>query len=151
MENKWFFCRMIIVITALVLSGCAMPKGFSDVTIMLESEGSINEGVLLPVDILVANDGLASSALGIGPDDWFGAELRDRLTNEEVQRLAIRGGTTRNVKVSIPEDVRRVIIFADYENNNERFGQQIVITPEKLNFFPKYRVRIRDNRMELVP
>ncbi|MFZ5758294.1 MAG: hypothetical protein ACOY32_01525 [Thermodesulfobacteriota bacterium] len=141
----------LLAIAAIALTGCAQPKKFSDITINFASEPVINEDVLLPVDIVVVDRSLAEAVLEVGPEDWFGQSMRDRLVGDEIQHIAIRGNAEREVKITIPDGVTKVIIYADYENNADRLGQQIVISPEKENFAPSYRVTIKENRMELAP
>ncbi len=141
----------LLAIAAIALTGCAQPKKFSDITINFASEPVINEDVLLPVDIVVVDRSLAEAVLEVGPEDWFGQSMRDRLVGDEIQHIAIRGNAEREVQITIPDGVTKVIIYADYENNADRLGQQIVISPEKENFAPSYRVTIKENRMELAP
>ncbi|MFZ5764378.1 MAG: hypothetical protein ACOY4H_02135 [Thermodesulfobacteriota bacterium] len=141
----------LLAIAAIALTGCAQPKKFSDITINFASEPVINEDVLLPVDIVVVDRSLAEAVLEVGPEDWFGQSMRDRLVGDEIQHIAIRGNAEREVKITIPDGVTKVIIYADYENNADRLGQQIVISPEKEDFAPSYRVTIKENRMELAP
>lgn len=132
------------------LLACGLPTQYSDITVTLDPQQEINDGVLLPVDILAVDAGTSESALSIGPDNWFGEDLRERLTGDEIKRLAITGGDSKSVQVKIPKGVNKIIIFADFENNSDRVGQQIVIVPEKLNFLSKYKIQVNENRMELV-
>ncbi|OKY76355.1 MAG: hypothetical protein BM485_03710 [Desulfobulbaceae bacterium DB1] len=145
-------CRLFLfLILSVMLGACAAPKKFSDITLNFAADPSINDDVLLPVDIVVVDRAVSESVLEIGPENWFGETLRDRLVGEEIQHVAIKGDARREVKITIPEGVTKVIIYADYENNVDRLGQQIVISPEKNNFAPSYKVNIKDNRMELAP
>lgn len=132
----------------LFLSGCLAPKT-STITLLFSADREINENVLLPLDIVVVDKSLSETILDIGPDAWFGDSLRDRLVGEEVHHLAIKGGSTREVSVEVPGETNKVIIYADYENNIDRLGQQIVISPEQSTFSPSYEVIIKDNNMEL--
>lgn len=132
-------------------SSCSLPSQFSNITLYFEATDDINDNVLLPVDIVIVDKSLSETVLQIGPDDWFGDVLRDRLVGNEVTHLAFRSSSERNVKIDIPEGVTKVIIYADYENNIDRVGQQIVISPETMNFSPSYTIKIKQNKMELAP
>jgi hypothetical protein len=137
-------------LVVLGFSACAKIPRFSDITLILDPASEINEGVLLPVDILAVDSVISSKALEIGPDNWFGEDVRDRLTDGEIQRLAIKGGEEKKVSVKVNKSVHRIIIFADFENNSEAAGQQAIIIPEKFRFRPTYTILINDNSLELV-
>jgi hypothetical protein len=139
---------IILAFSCLFLNGCISSK-VSKITLHFNADREINENVLLPLDVVVVDKSLSETVLSIGPDDWFGDSLRDRLVGEEVHHLAIKGGATREITVKIPEETNKVIIYADYENNIDRLGQQIVIAPKKAVFSPNYKVLIRDKNMEL--
>jgi hypothetical protein len=140
-------CMLFLIV--LGLSACSLPAQYTDINIILDPAKDINDGVLLPLDVLAIDAGSSEAALGVGPDNWFGEDLRDRLTGDEIKRLAISGGIEKSVLVKISEGVNKIIIFADFENNSDRVGQQIVIVPEKLNFLSKYRIKINEDTMEL--
>jgi len=146
----WLRKICLFCLIAIGLSACVSGPHLTDITIRLVPAKKINEGVLLPVDILTVDSSLSATALGIGPDNWFGEDVRDRLTDDEIKRLAISGGNTKSVSLKVPENIHKVIIFADFENNSDRVGQQIIIAPEKLRFLPKYKININEDQMELV-
>ena len=129
-------------------ASCSFPSQFSSITLHFQSSDIINENVLLPVDIVIVDKSMSETVLQIGPDDWFGDVLRDRLVGKEVTHLAFRGNSEREVKIDIPDGVSKVIIYADYENKIDRIGQQIVISPETMNFSPSYTIHIQQNKME---
>jgi len=145
------FC---LVMLGLILSACGaknlLPPKQLSMTIHVAADVNVNDGVLLPLDILFVENDKADAALAVGPDKWFGEDLRERLTNDEIRRLAIRSGDRKDVQISYPDSVKKIIIFADYENNNDRFGQQLLITPDNFKFKNSYHVNIHGNRMELV-
>ncbi len=148
--TKKIYLSLILPIV-FSLNACAKSPHFSDVTLYFESDPYINDNVLLPVDVVIVDRSLAETILEIGPDNWFGDTLRDRLVGDEVHHLAIKGSSQRQVEVTIPEETTKVIIYADYENNLDRPGQQIVISPEKTKFQRRYNVKIQNNKMELAP
>jgi hypothetical protein len=147
-QRVGFFVNVLLV--CLALSGCGGPK-YTDVTLDINADSSINEGVLLPIDVIAVNESKAESVLSISPEEWFGNDMRERLTSEEIQKLAIKGGGTRNVTVKVRSEVGRIIIYADYENTSGRDRQQIIIFPKKAEFLNKYSIQVRKNRLELTP
>ena len=144
------FCCFLLI---FILHGCAsgLGLGSSNVKITFSSEDNINDGVLLPVDIIACDDVLSSSVLGVGPDSWFGDPLRDRLTGDNIHRLAISGGSSRSVKVNVTKSTKKIIVYADYELSTERMDQQIVISSENLGMFTSYKIQLNEMRMELLP
>ncbi len=146
-----YFFMMLLV--GMLLSACASPlkPDYTDVTLSLQADVLINDGVLLPIDIITLNDDKAEAVLGISPDLWFGNDMRERLTAEKIQKFAIRGGGERNITVRVPSETGKIIIYADYENISEREGQQIIIFSGKNRFRDSYLIRVHNNRLELVP
>jgi len=141
---KWFLVGM-------VLSGCAAqarPK-YTDVSLSLQADAPINDGVLLPIDVIAVNEIKADAVLSVSPEEWFGNDMRERLTSEEIQKFAIKDGGNRIIDVRVPSEVGRIIVYADYENTSERERQQIIIFPGKDRFKSNYSIRIQKNRLEL--
>lgn len=141
-------CFLSLVVFAFSFFACAITRPFSTVTLDFQSIKDINDGALLPVDIVTVEKSVSDSVLEIGPDNWFGNGLRDRLTGEEIKHLAIKGGSTRQVKIKVPSEVEKIIIYADYENNIDRAGQQVVILPARFNFLPIYKINLKESKME---
>jgi len=138
-------------LVGMVMSGCAAqsrPK-YTDVSLTLQADAPINDGVLLPIDVIAVNESKADSVLAVSPDEWFGNDMRERLTSEEIQKFAIKDGGSRTIDVRVPSEVGRIIIYADYENTSERERQQIIIFPGKDRFKRNYSIRIQKNRLEL--
>ncbi len=115
--------------------------------ISIESDKDINNGILLPVDIISVNESFAEKVADIGPQDWFGHYYREKLSPEELNSLAIAGGQNRRVKVKIHSGVKRVIMYTDFENIDDRDSQQIIFMSSRIK---RYKfVRIRKNGLEL--
>jgi hypothetical protein len=142
------FIRLLLV--CIALTGCGGPK-YTDVTLAIKADTSINDGVLLPIDVIAVDESKAQSVLSVSPEEWFGNDIRERLTSEEIQKLAIKGGGTRTLNVRVRSDVGRIIIYADYENTSERDRQQIIIFPKNERFQGKYSILVQKNRLELAP
>jgi hypothetical protein len=141
------------ILFSVALSGCAYPltPSSTDVTLSLQADVPLNDGVLLPIDIIATNEIKAEAILGIPPGLWFGSDMREHLTKEEVHKLAVRGGETRDIAVTIGHGIGRIIVYADYENTSGREGQQLIISPRKSWFSKNYLISVRNNRLELMP
>ena len=147
---------VLCLILVLLFSGCTVKRTVkkllqvTTVVISLEPRGCVNDGVLLPVDIIVGDEQLGASVLGIGPDAWFDDPLRDRFAGDQIHRLAISGENTRKVTVHLAEGTRRIIIFADYDQSDERSEQQVVIIPESIGFYKTYTIQLGEFKMEML-
>ncbi len=135
MKKKIF----IIFILFLVGSGCSTLK------VRMKAEDRINNDVLLPVDIIVVSESMQNEVMEIGPEEWFGHSLRERLTEIELHSLAISGGEKRKVKVKRKSRSQKVIVYADYDNSTDRNKQQVIIVPKK--FRRTHCVEIMENEM----
>lgn len=142
-----------VLLVGIALSGCAAPTTprYTEVAVSLKADAPINDGILLPIDIITVNELKADAVLAISPELWFGNEMRERLTTEEIQKFAVKDGGTRKIDVRVPSDTGRIIIYADYENTSERAKQQIIIFPGKERFRDSYLIRVHNNRLELMP
>lgn len=152
--TRWNILNNIaFILISVVLSGCASPltPSSTDVTLSLQADVPINDGVLLPIDIMATNEIKAEAILGIPPGLWFGSDIREHLTKEEIHKLAVRGGETRSIAVTIGHGIERIIVYADYEHTSGREGQQLIISPRKSWFSKNYLISVRNNRLELMP
>lgn len=142
-----------VLLVGVALTACAAPNTprYTDVAVSLKADVPINDGVLLPIDIITVNELKADGVLAISPEVWFGNEMRERLTPEEIQKFAVKDGGTRKIDVRVPSDTGRIIIYADFENTSERVKQQIIIVPGKERFRDSYLIRVHNNRLELMP
>ncbi len=146
--NRVLYGLLIIAAIAASLTGCATKPEL--ITIHLTADRHINDGVRLPVDIIaVEGSGEASfmgSVMKIGPEAWFGHSKRDQLSRRDYVPLAISGGETREETLKLNEEIKRVIVYADFENNKERDTQQVIIIPEKRH--EKHFIMIRESELE---
>jgi predicted component of type VI protein secretion system len=142
-----------VLLVGVALTGCAAPTTprYTEVAMSLKADVPINDGVLLPIDIITVNEIKADAVLAISPEVWFGNEMRERLTPEEIQKFAVKDGGTRKIDVRVPSDTGRIIVYADFENTSERQKQQIIIVPGKERFRDSYLIRVHNNRLELMP
>ena len=154
--KQWRMGIMLCMVGLVVLSGCAVKQQVNKllrvtrVTISLEPRGNVNDGILLPVDIMAVDTQLGATILGIGPDAWFGDPLRDRLSGDQIHRLAISGENARKIKINLAENTRRIIVFADYDRSDERMEQQVVIIPESIGFYKTYNIQLGEIKMEML-
>jgi hypothetical protein len=146
MKKAWLM-GLILMVSPGLIAGCSTFR--KTVTLRIESEKHINGGVLLPMDVISAEGSLSDSILDVGPEIWFGHEIRERLVEEELRRFAVSGGQKRKVKLRVGGEVKRIIIYADYGKNMNRKGQQVVIEPKQWPF-AGYKIQIRENELELL-
>ncbi len=141
--------RIIPILAGLFILLLATGCGGRTVKIAFQADNHINEGVLLPVDIIAVQDSAVESVLDIGPETWFGHRMRERLiSGKELFTFALSGGAKRKVKISVPKENKRVLVYADYENSEERDDQQVVITPSGWHF-GYYLIKVTGHAMEL--
>lgn len=138
MKTKFFYLYTIILAAGLI-SGCSS-------NLKLVADGYINEGVRLPVDLIMVEN--SKSVLAIGPDSWFGDHRRDALLrNEQLLRLSFSGGEAMDYDIKMGSEVDELVIYADYVENNDRQAQQVVIP--KCFFGWKHTLMIKKNGLEL--
>ncbi len=151
------WCNMLKIIMSVLMSGvlfgCASPltPTSTDVTLSLQADVPINDGVLLPIDIITTSEIKAEAILSIPPGLWFGSDMRESLSKQEVHKFAVREGEARDITVTIGRGIGRIIIYADYENTNGREGQQLIISPGKSWFRKNYLISVRNSQLELIP
>jgi len=149
MKRLWRTGVFLFIFPGFIM-GCAMNYKLkpTQITLFIEAGPHINGGVLLPLDIIVVDASLSDLILDIGPEVWFGHSSRDRLVKKELRRFAISSGEIREIKVDVTRKTKRIIIYADYENDMDRNGQQLVIEPKRWHF--NYTIHIGLNKMELL-
>ena len=139
--------RLSGLVFCMILSVLMSCAGKSTYTLNFSADQQINEDVLLPVDVIVAKEPLMNKIIKIGPEDWFGHNSREVLVDNELYPFAISGGDERKKEVVVEKDISRIIIYADYENSDNRDDQQVIIncSDSKRN----YRIRIKKNNLEI--
>lgn len=135
------------LVLCMILSVLVSCVSKSTYTLNFSADPQINENVLLPVDVIVTKDSSMNKVIEIGPEDWFGHQAREVLVYNELFPLAISGGDEREKKIVVEKDISRIIIYADYENNNNREDQQLIIncSEDKRN----YKILIKENTLEM--
>ncbi len=142
----------ICLALAMTLTGCASgPTRPTDVTLEFKAGNSINNGILLPIDVMTVDQDKASAILGISPDEWFGNPMREQLTPDEIHKLAIRGGGERVIRVKVNPRTGKIILYADYESTSQRDLQRLVIDAEKKSLEDTYLINVKQNQLELTP
>lgn len=116
---------IVLVLLVAALAGCHRSA-----KVLFYAEPQINEGLLVPVDIIATTRDKSKEIIGIGPDEWFSSKLRESMNEDQLLRLAIRNGETRKVKFKGPKGTDAFIVFADFQGIVDRDRQQQV-------FFPK--------------
>ena len=121
-----------LLVFLVLLVGCS-----SNLTLV--AERTINNDVRLPIDIIMVED--AASVLAIGPDSWFGHPQREKLTlDDELIRLSFSGGERMDYKLSLGSKIDKLIIFADFINQEDRKQQQVVIPRSRFGFSKEVRI-----------
>ena len=114
------------IVVLLVMAGC-VPQ----VKLVFRCADNINEGFLLPVDIISVSQEEEKAILQIGPEAWFESEYRSKLTKEQLVKIAINSGKITEIAIDIPQKKSVVIIFADYMEITEQNPQQLIIHHQK--------------------
>ncbi len=130
----------IIILAGIlgIIIGCV-----AQVKLVFHCEDNINQGLLLPVDIISVSKGEEKSILQIGPDAWFESEYRETLPDTKLIKLALNNGAIQEVKIDVSrKNDEIVIIFADYRDVIEQDAQQIIIYPEKWRGYVKGTVMV---------
>ena len=97
-------------------------------TIRFQCDKQINQGLLLPVDIIyITRYHMPREIVSIGPNKWFNSLWRERW--EERQTISLKGGEIRKVKLNglWLRNTKFLIIYADYKGVEEPYSQQIII------------------------
>ena len=147
--KNWGLKFIISILTAMLMTSCAFMSKDKARTLTLEfkADSTINSNVLLPVDIIVIPAPVMQKIIKIGPEDWFGSQLRDTLLDDELYLLAMSGGGQRSKNIVLKPDIYKVLVYADFEDAVNRDAQQLIIDcPDTDN---QYTVLIRGNNLEL--
>jgi len=133
-----------------LLNGCILRWPFTIGSLpifFVADNNNINENLLIPVDIIVVEN--SDPVLEIGPENWFMHQKRDALLKDkEIYRLTLSSWEQRKISIIPGSDVKKIVIYADYEKIFDRNGQQIVIFPKTMDF--TYMIKMTRNGMELV-
>jgi hypothetical protein len=143
-----FVRGVLLVMCLMLLVGCGKS---SSLMLTVEAEPRINDGVLLPMDIMAVSEAKTDQILEIGAEDWFGDPLRDSLrpgATGNIQRLAISSDSKKVVEIKLAEDVERVVIFADFETATDRESQEIIIVPTGM-FKNKIVIEVLTSKMRV--
>ena len=119
----------------LLAAGCASTDNteadFGRVptrTITFSCDRQINQGQLLPVDIIyVARYHLPGAVISIGPDHWFDHIERERW--EQRQTLSLSGESEKTVTLNPLwlKETQFLIVYADFKDVSAPYPQQIVL------------------------
>ena len=139
---------IIMLMCLFMLAGCGKS---SNLMVTIVSEPDINDGVLLPMDIMAVSEEKTDQILEIGPEDWFGDSLRDSMRpggKGNIHRLAIDADSKKVIEVTLAEDVERVVVFADFETSTDRESQEIIIVPTGM-FKNKIVIDVETSKMRI--
>jgi len=139
---------MIVLFLFTMFSGCfhmSLTGKPYRLTINFTAYSFINQGILLPIDIITSKN--STFILEMGPDDWFKNNRKRNAFSNEIQHIAIAGGEKEKVFVYLENDIEYVIIYADYNEVSERCLQEVVIMPQRFRL--NYEIIIKKNKMEL--
>ncbi|MDM8542957.1 hypothetical protein QUF90_17930 [Desulfococcaceae bacterium HSG9] len=132
--NLQLFIIFLFVLPVLIIS-CAPTEieeqDFGLVrtqTIRFECGKQLNQGLLLPVDIIyITRYHMPREVVSIGPNKWFNSLWREKW--EERQTVSLKGGETRKIKLNELwlRNTKFLIIYADFKGVEEPYSQQIII------------------------
>lgn len=114
---------VFIMLAGMLFSGCATGR-----SITFTCDPQINQGQLLPVDIIyVARYQTPREVIAIGPDQWFNSE--ERMQWETRQTLDLKGAETKTIQLNQRwlKDAKLLIIFADFKDVKNPQSQQVII------------------------
>jgi len=128
--------RLFLMLLAVMLhSSCASrspeEKEIGKIntrSIVFTCEPHINQGLLLPVDVIyITKYRSLREVTSIGPDDWFNTSKREAW--ETKQTLSLSGGDTRSLKLDKQwlKNTKVIVIFADFKDVKEPNPQQMII------------------------
>jgi len=97
-------------------------------TIEFICDQHINQGMLLPVDIIyITKYHMPREVIAIGPNKWFESLKRENW--ETKQTLSLKGGEAQTLDLNRLwlKDTKLLIIFANFKNVEGSLSQQIVL------------------------
>jgi len=116
--------------------------GFIKIDIIAVDD-DINYGIRLPVDIIISKN--ADQVLELTPDEWFAHPKRYALMDDELYQLAVHKGYKRSIEISVTSDIKKIIIYADYDRNDDFESQRIILPVENCYYgvlIGKYKIRL---------
>jgi hypothetical protein len=126
---------MILLSAVVLLSNCSRRSGkdkeigkVKTKSIAFKCDQHINQGLLLPVDIIyLTTYRMPREITSIGPDKWFNSSERDNWV--ERQSLSLKGGETKKLKLNKLwlKNTKLLFVIADFKGVNEPYSQQLVI------------------------
>ncbi|MFH1097765.1 MAG: hypothetical protein ABH886_06015 [Candidatus Desantisbacteria bacterium] len=130
--------KMIAMIGMLGMMGM-MAGCVTQITLVFRCDNVINEGLLLPVDVILVTQEEEKAILQIGPNAWFESEYRNNLAKEQIVKLALVSGETKEIPIDVSQQKGVAIIFADYTNLTGQDTKQLVIhSPQLRGYATKY-------------
>lgn len=122
---------LVLLLIGIVNIGCATMQpipGVATSTLKFRTEGEINGGKKLPIDIVyITYVQELREVTRYGPELWFEGNKRDEWKQKE--SISIEGGQTKVVELN-PRIMNRtvlLVIIADYENQNDPREQQVIV------------------------
>ena len=137
-HNKFNFLQYILAIFILgFLFSCSliMPKSpqpplNNTKTILFKCDSDINQGMLLPVDVIyVTADDNLKEVTKIGPNDWFDSKERESWPHK--QTLNLKSGIEIRLKLNKPPETKYVVIFAPFFKAEDQEAQQVILPPDE--------------------
>jgi len=121
----------IVFIVIIIFSGCSHINSWfrpSEITFYIRADKNIEtKGFSLTVDIITAANW--EEIWEVGSTKFFGHELREKLIKEnKIKIITINPGEYNIEKIYMPDDINKIIIFAEYpEVDNIEKQKQINI------------------------
>jgi len=148
-------CRSVCLLMTLALlcglvSGCR-TLGLGRKTVVYFTCGpEINNGLILAAELIWATETEKRTILAIGPDRWWSSDHRRGLTEPHLTHIDLRGGQREQVNLRRPNGAVVLIVFADYGGVTDPNAQQLVIAPRGIVRAQRVRIRVGEDRLELI-
>lgn len=147
---RWACLLLTVALLCGLVSGCRTMGMGRRAAVLLECDPQINEGLILSVDLIWADERGQKEILNIGPDRWFSHDYRWGLTETHLTRLDLRGGGSRQVNLRAPSGAVVLIVFADYGNVTDPNAKRLVIQAGGIVRAQRVHIRVHEDKLEQV-
>ena len=115
---------------SLIMPKSPQPPRNNTKTILFKCDSYINQGMLLPVDVIyVTADDNLKEVTKIGPIVWFDSKERESWPHK--QTLNLRSGIEVRLKLNKPPETKYIVIFAPFFKAEDQEAQQVILPPDE--------------------
>jgi hypothetical protein len=118
-----------LISCGLILPKSPPPPPLNETkTILFKCDSYINQGMLLPVDVIyVTADDNVKEVTKIGPVGWFDSKERESWPHK--QTLSLKNGLEIRLKLNKPPETKYIVIFASFFQAQDQESQQVILPP----------------------